>query len=457
MTIITEEKHRNHPIYRLVTLDDAGHITDEQRFDCRVEITRKDGILYFLVYDNDGHLRAPAVKFLNEYMAADTEATRRLAAVALNSFHTWCDITATDYTNLCQQDIKNYQNFALGQTVQGHRDPNDITFRRAKTVNAYYCYIKQYVRVNHWNFEAFEHTTTKEIDVTIQDIPQVMRRRVDTNRVKEDPQEQTEPKKHLTPDECERLLHVIKESGNMTAYTLVQLQLTTGVRPGAALGLTTQDIESKLGSDGKYRYYINLRNRVSDRRDQSCKGLYHPKRVEEYAGSNYRNSLAWTIEIAGYIHDLLMTYIDDTRDPAKVSPKVLRNIREDAAADNIDPKQFTSNNEYVFVGRSGRRLTAQTYNAWLKTYFTAIGIPVDTGKKSSNCAHKLRHSFAMYCTTYAEEKKTRGQLKVLLTHTSELSGAAYFTPTEQERMNMMVACQEEILARLGLTTDTKTR
>lgn len=451
MNIITQQTVRNHAIYRLITVDDAGRITNEERYDCRVAFQRENGVVNAYLYDKDGHLRQDACIFLNDYVGTCSEATKRQAAAALNNFLTYCDITATDVTNLCAQDIRNWQQFARGATLQGHLG-GPVTFRSAETVNIYYHYVKSYVHyhiTDAWNFAAFSNTITKQYETTVQDISLTMRRKIDTNRLRTDPQKSTEPKFHLTPREAADFLRVISESGNHTALMLATLQLTTGIRMGAALGLTTQDITTSKDEHGQTIYKLILRNRCSDRRDQSCKGLYHPVRTDEYAGKTYHSYKTWEIRMTGDLHDALLGYLSDSRDAEKHSREYMRRLREAARADNVFPEQDKSNVEYIFVGKSGRPLTAQTWNAWLKGYFTAIGIPVDTGKKSTNCSHRLRHTYAMMGTTYTDHPYTPNQMKVLLTHASVMSGIAYYTPTDEERAKLQTGLQEQIFQSLN--------
>lgn len=447
MQRITEQKLKNHSIFRLVTLDDAGHIVNETRYDCRMECFRRDGLLIIILYDKDGHVREEAGRFLNEYLRGDSEASRLQAGYALNISYTFFDMTGKDYQNLTLQDIKDFQDFCRGITVEGHLG-GPVTFRCAKTCNMYYAWVKRYVSYNRWDLSAFSLTRKKQVGTIIQDIPVLVNVTSDPNRLREDPQDYTDPKMHLMPIEVLRLLEHISESGNNTALMMSELQLFTGIRIGGMLGLTLQDIETYVDDSGEERHRLILRNRVSDRRDQASKGLYHPRRVEEYKTKTYESYKTWEIPLADFLYEDLLNYIEKTRDPKIVSTEVLKRIREDAAADNVRPDTDKSDNEYVFVGRNGRRMTAWTWNNWLKKYFLDLKIPIDTGKKSTNCSHRLRHSFAMYCAHYASVKKTRYELKTLLTHNSILSSEAYYTPTPKERAQLQVDCQNEILDML---------
>ena len=451
MKIITQQKQKNHSIYRVVTLDDAGHIKDEKRFDCKIEYIKKDGEMKAILYDKDGHIREEPDKYLNDYLRGCSEASRRQAATALNSLHVWCDMTMTDHKNLSMQDIRSYQDFCRGISIEGHLG-GPVTFRCAKTVNAYYAWIKKYIEFNQWNLTAFSSRVKRRIDTVIQDIPVSVSVSSDPNRLREDPMDYTDPKMHLTPKESKRLLEIIESSGNNTALVMTKLMLFVGLRIGAVIGLTLEDIETYVDDNGEEKHQIILRNRVSDHRDQHCKGLYHPVRVEEYEAPTYDSYRKWEIPLADFLYEDIMTYIQETRDPQRVPAAVLKRIRKDAAADNVHPNQNNNNNEYVFVGRSGRRMTTWTYNNWLKKYFTMLSIPVDHQKKSTNCSHRLRHTFAMYFAHYSENKKTRNELKTLLTHNSILSSEAYYTPTKEERAQLQVDCQNEILKMLNDTT-----
>ena len=153
------------------------------------------------------------------------------------------------------------------------------------------------------------------------------------------------------------------------------------------------------------------------------------------------------------MYDSLMDYYRQTRGP-RVSAERRRRIEEATAADQVERTGPvpTKKNHYLFVGENGNRLSGQTYNNHLKKYFDKIGIPVDKGSRQANCSHKLRHTFAMLLTTYTEHPASREQLRDMLRHRSVASGERYYTPTQEQVLQMkekLVKAIYEMIPGLG--------
>lgn len=438
MEYFAQKKQGTRNIYYQVTTDSAGMITSMEPYDCRiVPMKDKDGQLLLIPQDRKGNIRRDPYRYLNESLIATKMSTKRQIATALNLLYIWSDLTGADITKLNIAQVKDLVNFLWGINIKNVKD-SPRTVRSPKTVNIYYSFIKEYIRYNDWLFRAFEQRVSYKREMTIGDVTVEIRYTKDPNRMREDSFERFTPPMHLNPKQAKALIKKIREAGDITMLLMVELLMGYGLRRGEALGITMEDIKKVKSRDGSgYRYIIILRNRCSDSGDQHCKGLYQPTSPEVYAMKTYTDAVKWVVDITEDLYHKLIGYYHDTREKRMKADRRQRML-EDTLADSVEPFKEGSplQNHYLFIGKNDRRLTGETLNNHLKFYFSAIGIKPDTGTKQTNCSHKLRHTFAMMLTTYGNAKATREQLRIMLRHRSVRAGEAYFTPTQEETLQM---------------------
>lgn len=455
MIIITQNKVRTRNVYHLTTTDSAGVIVHSETYDSRIEIRKdEEGRTLIVPLDHNGSIRSDLYKYLNNNKEFVKLASRRQMATALNLMYTFCDMLGFHPENLTVAAVKQLMDFLKGLSVQS-APGGTKTIRHSKTVNAYYSYIKAYVTYRGWNTRAFEDKRTFVRETVIGDIVVHTDGLKDSNRLKTDPFEKYITPMHLKPEQVVRLVEVIRKAGDTTTYILVRLQVGYGLRCGEALGITIEDIKKrKLPGKEEYKYFIILRNRCSDAYYQHCKWLMHPASRDVYGSEEYIRSRQWRIEISEGFYKILQAYYRNTRTP-RLPAKLRERIESETLADSVEVTHGkpTSRNYYLFVGHNGRRFSAQTYNNHLKKYFTTVGIPVDQGTKQINCSHRLRHTFAMYLTTYGPQKVNRQQLRLLMRHSNVVSSEAYFTPTEEETLKMKEQFVSGIISMIPSMSD----
>ena len=420
MEYFAQKKQGTRNIYYQVTTDSAGMITSMEPYDCRiVPMKDKDGQLLLIPQDRKGNIRRDPYRYLNESLIATKMSTKRQIATALNLLYIWSDLTGADITKLNIAQVKDLVNFLWGINIKNVKD-SPRTVRSPKTVNIYYSFIKEYIRYNDWLFRAFEQRVSYKREMTIGDVTVEIRYTKDPNRMREDSFERFTPPMHLNPKQAKALIKKIREAGDITMLLMVELLMGYGLRRGEALGITMEDIKKVKSRDGSgYRYIIILRNRCSDSGDQHCKGLYQPTSPEVYAMKTYTDAVKWVVDITEDLYHKLIGYYHDTREKRMKADRRQRML-EDTLADSVEPFKEGSplQNHYLFIGKNDRRLTGETLNNHLKFYFSAIGIKPDTGTKQTNCA------------------ATREQLRIMLRHRSVRAGEAYFTPTQEETLQM---------------------
>ena len=445
--IITEKrlKRPRHSIYYRSLIDDSGAVVKEEAYDCRILVRENNGKKIICIMDAQGGLRKEATRYVNEELMVLGFGTQRQTAGALQLFHTYCDIVHADPMKMTQGDVTGLKHFLLGITVQpvvGF----ERTLRKDNTVNQIYGMIKKYVKSHAdegWQISAFSQTTVAHLRVPIgTDVSVDIVREKDVNTLRTSSMKNRVAPKHITPKQMERILNSMIAKKDIAGIVISRLQYSYGLRSGEALGVTEEDIVTASDEKGKTIYKIVLRNRITDRLDQSCKGLYHPKRTDEYKNSLYKQS-KWEISISKSMYDQLQDYLRISRSPERKSDAWKKNYASDTLADSVE-NHIGGANHYVFIGTNGRRISGQTWNNHLKSYFLMNDISVDEGLKTSNCSHRLRHGFAMFHAQYSSHPMTLLELQRALRHASPTTCYIYFTPLPEEELALRNSFLDEL-------------
>lgn len=448
--IITERqlKKPRHSIYYRSLIDDSGTVVNEEAFDCRILVNKTNGNDYICIMDASGGLRREATRYVNIELVCPGFGTRRQTAGALQLFYTYCDLTRTDPKNMTIGSVIGMMNFLLGVTVQPVAG-SQRTLRKDTTVNQIYGMIKKYVLIHKdqgWNTYAFSQTTNSHVSVPIgKDVAVDVVRAKDVNTLRTNSIVKRLAPKHVTPKQMSGLLQSMIQRKDTTGILISRLQYAYGLRSGEVLGLTEEDVVFETSADGESPYKLILRNRISDRLDQSCKGLFHPKSPDQYEGSLYKQS-RWKIDISDSMYNQLWNYIRKTHNQEGKTEKWRRNYDKDMVADcvNKHPLGKVGKNHYIFAGVNGRRMSGKTWNNHLKCYFLENGIPIDEQMKTSNCSHRLRHGFAMLHAQYSEHPMTVLELQRALRHASPTTCYIYYTPLPEEELALRNSFLEEI-------------
>lgn len=442
MKIIQEEKAHQHSIFHLVEIDDAGGILKDEVFDYRVvEIKNPGQASTLIILDEKGDVVADPTQYLATNRLLDAPATRRMVANALCHLYVHARMTGYDVEHMTTTNIRDFTAFLSGTTVHSY-EGGKTTYRTATSVNNAYSMVKQYILDRGFDNAAFNIRRSTQVETNIQGVNVTTTRYYDPNRLRTNPLYGDTPPMHLTPKQANDLLRAIKEAGDEETWLAANLQVRTGLRPGELLGLTLEDFKVHRHLDGSEDYDIVLRNRCSDMSYQFCKRLYHPKSTDEYRHEVYHNTLSWEVPITKKIRNGIIDHFEAFR--ASLSAADRKVFEDNVRADAVEVRgvKVPPENYYVFHGGHLNRLTQQTYNNHLKRYFEAIGVPVDHGTKVSNCAHRLRHTYAMYHAQYSPNKKEPEELRLMMRHSSVASIQSYYTPLREDVLAAIRECSD---------------
>ena len=443
MKIITQTYNRSHIVYFLKELSAVGKaIISVEEFDCRIEHRMLDeGKPAIVVLDRHGRVRPDPTRYLTNTRDILPVGSRQQMARALQLLYVFCDLNGYDPKALSFEKVDEFIAFLLGASVQDEPGHPRRTIRSAKTVNAYYGMVKRYVRTMGWPMEAYSHYHEVKVSGPM-GAEYAMERTVkkDDHTLKAGTVTEKEIPKHVTPKQMKAMAKNMKEAGDRTSLLVSHLQYSYGLRCGEVLGLTEEDFYIEDEGDGPI-YKMVLRNRISDRLDQSCKGLMHPFDPKQYQGSHYKGS-RHIIEITRATYDRVQEYIRWVRHTWKMTARQRENYEKDTEADCVYIPQHP--NRYIFVGSNGRRLSCQTWNNRLAWYFTQIGIELDYGCKRFNCSHRLRHGFAMFHAQYSAHPMNIFELQRALRHASPNTCAIYYSILPEDERKLKESFQAEL-------------
>ena len=445
MRIITQTTIDRRHVYFAKELSPLGKaVFSVIRYDYRILERRgvhRNGIT---LLDGNGHVLIDPSDYLSSTRQHLPYATRRQMACALRLFYIFCEIHGYSPKALSGEKVDELMAFMYGISVQDEPGRIPRVIRSARTVNGYFGMIRRFVETKGWSLEGFNRT--HDVTVTTPLGAEIAFERIvkkNDHTLKTGTVTERNTPMHVTPEQMRRMATLMRDAGDRTSLIVSHLQYSYGLRSGESLGLTGEDIVFEIGEKGPV-YKLILRNRISDRLDQSCKGLLHPFDPKQYKTSGYKNS-KWEIEISQSTYDRLMAYIDYIRNVwlKTATKKQRRNYEKDTLADSVTNPEHPGN-RYIFIGGNGRRLSGQTWNNHLGYYMQAVGLDLDIDSKSTNCSHRLRHGFAMFHAQYSSHPMTIYELKGALRHASITTCLIYYTPLPEEQIKMKMAFQEEI-------------
>ena len=448
---ITETRlPKNRKAYYICEADDAGNVISKQIYtSCVKKVTTDAGVDYMLI-DNEGRVRVEPTQYLQDLRTNLPPSTHKTMAVAINTLYTFCDIFNKDPRAMKGSDVEEFMQFALGYKTK-NKGRDKVTYLSPRTVNMYLGYIRRYIDAMGFDLKGFTQNSVRNIQIpkprlTETDGTYSAHKKV-FRAERTDPKKNRAVPKHIKPKEMQDMVVEMKKSGDTRSLCMCVLQYGYGLRVGEALGLTLEDIK-KEEREGRTYCYILLRNRVSDKIFQYCKGLYHPKGRDEYTVSHWQDSF-WEIPIAERHYDLLMTYYRVSRDPARIraahpktSKKVIETIKRETWADAVDGDGDA--NYYIFIADNGQCLSCQTWNNILKRYFIKVGVKPDTGKRYRNASHRLRHGFAMWNARYCAHPLSILELAKIMRHANPQSTAIYYSLTEEDELEIRIAHTNEL-------------
>lgn len=441
MLKLSEHTDRRTLVMDLVDLADDGTVSMRHTETFSLYgITENTPAVTYMLYDSDMEPISSVYRFLNEYLAHDSEATRKKYAYALRFFHCYCAAMSFDPFAMTYAQFIELRDYMQGI---GKLASEESPQRDGQSVNQFIGTLRRY-----FTFMAVDCPylfDTRMVTMTTENKDEGysadMKNVSYTSNLKTAPERNQIPK-HLKPDEFLRLLKVIRSHGDKQAENMAKLEYLGSLRIGETLGLTLEDFVVE-----KDYVKVLIRNRASDKDYQHAKYRLTVKEPQEYQLKQYAEDTKTAI-IRKELYQEIVEYADEQFEALamKIGEEELR---KRAYADTVSPETFEGeSNMYLFLGSTGRPLSDQAWNIRLREYFLEADLEVDFGKKNAGLNHRLRHGFAMLHAYYRKNKANALELMKLLRVRNISTVLVYFTVTDDERAEIINGFSDELRTML---------
>lgn len=424
---------KNKPVYCRKQIDEDGTVTIRES-RCYIDQIVEGGLEYYLIYNTKQDLFQPAYHYLNYRLSGSPYNTRYQKALCLRLFFAFLELEPTvDIERLDLHALETFQHFLKQTPLRGKVRDN-------KTVNAILDNIAPLFENGNsalkWDALTDKVETMRSIhydgnsEIHVRTIKRKNRLNTGTNRNRHLPI-------YITPEQFFLFLQEAKKAGDREGEIIIRLMYECGMRIGECHGLTIQDIVTEEQS-GKAYYAVLIRNRPTDRKYQCAKRKPRVIDEDECKTATYEDDTD-TVFIDSSLFYLIMNYLEEVHTVASVKQK---KQYEEGYATCIEESDFK--NHYLLLNKKGGVLKPNEWNERLRTYFKAIGLPIDTSVKKAGLNHRFRHGFAMFALKYWENPPTPLQLKRMMRHKCMSSTAIYARYSVEDEIEIKEMFIEEL-------------
>ncbi len=403
--------------------DDGKLLREISITGCSVEVENRR---VRLIYNTRFEPIEPMCRFLLKKYEDAPENTIKQAMSALKVLAAYEEATSRAFEQFDDGQAQSFLLFLRGAHKRGLILSYDLkTTRSENTIGAYLKVYRGYARFLGLtsspflaNFKRFDGSSNYRISAS------------DADSLETPP--------FITVEEFCDVLNIIDASFGLEEKCIVRLMFEHGLRIGEVLGLTIEDIEATKNRHGIMKYYLYIRDRLSDTDDRHAKTVMKVHFENDYKrpGYNKRNIGYQRVGISESLYHSIIEYIETEHGHA--SGKYA--LRRDATA-RADSVKGEEDNYYLFLNGLGRPLKDDTWNAWLRSIFIEAGISIDEKVRRNGLNHRFRHGYAMVLRHIM--KLDDYAVMVLMRHKSLLSTQSYDNPTSDQIAEM----QENVIER----------
>lgn len=424
MFIIEECISGKEVFYRKWLSDEKKELVKEIRFKL-YSIYINDSEAWIL-YDSNMNVIEEVFVYLNEEKKYSSKNTKRMIAFSMKLLYEFCDLFELEIRNFNSKNLSDFDYFIMGLNIKGISNSMIFKTQRKRNTRMQYlsfvCEYLKYLCIENLRKKPKNNNKNNPL--------------IDDNELID---YRAELPMYITKEEYINILNVVNSDYSLRDEIIIRLMRECGMRIGEVLGITLEDLEVVNSSDKKTYGKLILRNRLSDRNDQSCKTLMNITNISQYKSEDY-----WSKE-EGYYEILvgkeLLMKIDKyiKLNHEKMSRKKRKNYLTNCKADSVIDDEYL--NFYIFLNFRGGSLTQNGWNKTLRQIFTKAGIRLDYKKKEHNLNHKFRHYFAI--DNVINNKLGVIELKDAMRHKSVISSTVYFNLPDEEKRVLIDKIEKE--------------
>lgn len=415
-------------------------IKNEYTVKCKATCIEKEGVSYFVLFDDKYAIILDVFQYLNTGAKGNTLQTREQAMVALKYLYSYCSLFSIDPARMTKQESSGFLNFLLGLSCAGA----DVSFkfnkvRSVSTVNDYLACIRSYLKYLGVRRHPLLEKKGKKMLSNYQNGGYTTNLRTMSRR---------HVPAYITQEEFVRMVQTCRENDDLRMECIIRLMYQAGLRIGEVLGLTFEDIVEENGL-----CKVIIRNRLTDKTFQKAKFLMTITDKNQYKSSDYdREWYGWNkMAITPDMYECLMDYIDQahTLEMEKHYEQWKKRVKTDIVSDTFKEHD----NFYVFINSHHTPLSNKTLEKEIRKLFSECDVPLNAdGGKTDGLAHRFRHGFAMYQVTVNKVDKLI--LSRLMRHRNINSCEAYYNPESSDIIRIKDDISEtvyDLLPRCDLT------
>lgn len=417
----------------------SGITIGEYKAHIKSVVIKNRGCLKYFLYNSKYEVITDSYNYLNNNSNIVANNTKKNCLYGLKSLYTFLEIIEKDLSDLTSNDFFQLNTFLKGYSANGTDYKFSILTKRSNTtIKIFFSIYREYFR-----YLGLENSPL----FNFKKIPKYMTSRNYVGRIlKRD----TTPE-YISEDKFNQINNFLDNDKDILVLRnkcIIRIMYQSGLRLGEVLGLTLEDIEIRVNSDGKHDCILIIRNRLSDtdfQQAKTCMKVYDKRNYKsnDYKCKNVGYQEAIIFDFDGInTHDLLCDYIDVAHEFAeRVNSKYyMKTIADQVGSFNEEHKE----NHYVFLNSKGGILNDESWNIALREIFVKNGVQIDKGYRQHNLSHRFRHGFVMKLL-YGFGQTNLSYVKVFTRHKSDLSINAYNNPTTEDIVKLKNDIIESIL------------
>ena len=450
---ILEKQNYAGTCYERQTYDGQNNLVETTLIQVSAYNTVSDGgTSMIMLYDSKMQPIEEAIRFLNfGGMSGQSQNYVFLAVSALKFLYTYLDIYSIQLSEMTKKEANGFIDFLKGVSREGLLYNTELTTKRKnETVSSYIKVARKYVEYLGYDkhillskSKGFKTIIMPEScgAKTIQPYDIAVKTQTRADHVPA----------YVNAEEYKALLKATEGTATpLRDRVICRLLFEHGLRIGEVFGLTLEDVKLKETKDFQVQYRLELRNRLSDTKEQNAKSVMNVTSADTYKDPDYtRKGIGYqTIIIGENLAMELLEYINIAHDSD--NKRYMERRDKFATADSVPlGNPDIRHNYYIFLNTLGRPLSENMWNKNLRGIFRKAGLIVDEGVRKNNLNHRLRHGYAMYLSSVLHLPDF--DVKTLMRHKNLSTTAIYHNPTPEDTERL----QEQLIEKwkISLLTD----
>lgn len=229
-----------------------------------------------------------AIDFLNWGMNNASENYILQSITALKLLHSYLEIFNVSLDNMDKKQALGFLDFIKGMSHEGFLYTTKLTtIRKNESVSCYLKVIRKYIEFLGYDNHVLLKRTNISRTILLPETDSA--KTINTYFINVKTNKKDYVPAYINIDEYKRIIDIINKSYTLRDKVIVRLMYEHGLRLGEVLGLTLEDFKQKENNDFLIEYSVELRNRLTDTREQKAKTCMKVFSDFDYKDKNYKS------------------------------------------------------------------------------------------------------------------------------------------------------------------------